>query len=237
MNPLDAPLAEARFGPGSASGLTAQIPPDARPRTALPVLKGHPIRLAAHGQRLAAGAAALGFPSTWLSAALEEVASWVAEYTGMDLALRLSLDAEGSCATARLEPLPRATAPWRLLPLPHPMGDLRACPLAPHKGLTGPWGASIRAEAMAGGGADALLLWPDGTVAETGLATVALERDGRLVLPPAAGRVASLTERLELPAWARARGLDLQRSPFTPGASGQLWCLNALRGIWPVTVL
>jgi branched-subunit amino acid aminotransferase/4-amino-4-deoxychorismate lyase len=92
----------------------------------------------------------------------------------------------------------------------------------------------VLAAAHAAGAHDALLLWPDGTVAETGIAAVALEREGELWIPPPAGRVASLAEALELPIWARERGLALLTRPFPleEVASGTLWCLNAVRGMW-----
>ncbi len=123
--------------------------------------------------------------------------------------------------------------------MPHPMGDLRPDPLARHKGLSGPWRPQVLSEAWRQGAEDALLLWPDGTLAESAIATVALERDEFLILPPAEGRVASVAERMDLPRWAEERGWRMQHAPIVLAdcARGQLWCLNALRGLWPATLL
>lgn len=238
MNPQNFRPVESAFGPG-AQGWEPGLPPDPGqfPRTALPVRNGHPRHLGAHGHRLTAGAAALGLAVPWLEAALEELAAWLVGHAGVDRALRLTLEPGPGLLRARLEPLPQSASPYGLVPLPHPLGDLRSAPLARHKGLSG-WGwRETLATAEALGGVDALLFWPDGTVAETAIATVALETQGTLFLPPESGRVASVTERLDLPAWAELRGLRLQSAPFPPEARGQFWCLNALRGIWPALVL
>ncbi|MDE3246558.1 MAG: hypothetical protein KGN80_10755, partial [Acidobacteriota bacterium] len=58
-------------------------------------------------------------------------------------------------------------------------------------------------------------------------------------LPPLEGRVGSLTEALELPLWASSHGVALQRRPITLAevSSGQLWCMNALRGLWQAEVV
>jgi branched-subunit amino acid aminotransferase/4-amino-4-deoxychorismate lyase len=118
--------------------------------------------------------------------------------------------------------------------MPHPLGDPADQPLAPHKGLTGAWGAALMAEARRRGAADALLHWPDGTLVETAIASIGLERHGALRVPPAEGRVASLAERLDLPAWAGDRGLSIEVRAFSlaDAAEGRLWCFNALRGFW-----
>lgn len=116
---------------------------------------------------------------------------------------------------------------------PHPLGGPGGHPLAAHKGLTGAWGQEALSRARAAGADDALLVWPDGTLAETGLAGIALEVEGELWLPPPEGRVASLAERLDLPGWAGSRPLRVRPFREEDLARGRLWCLNALRGIWP----
>jgi branched-subunit amino acid aminotransferase/4-amino-4-deoxychorismate lyase len=121
----------------------------------------------------------------------------------------------------------------------HPLTEGRSDPKAPHKGLSGPWSAATRAEAQQLGGEDALLLWPDGTLAETAIAAVGLEVNGAFLLPSPEGRVASLAKRLDLPAWAAGRGLRIEVAPIPRSRmpEGRLWCLNALRGIWPASLL
>ena len=232
------PSLRATFGPGAT--LPAMEPRSSpAPRTALSVRMGVPRHLPAHLDRLHAGAAALGRDSGWLDEAAEELGPWLKRHAAPDAALRLDLHLDHKLLDARLEPLPLPTSPYRLAPLAHPMGDLRSDPLAPHKGLSGPWRPQALSEAWRRGAGDALLLWPDGTVAESAIATVVLERDGRLVLPPPEGRVAGVTERLDLPAWAAQLGLPLEHAPIPleDCAGGRLWCLNALRGIWPAVIL
>jgi branched-subunit amino acid aminotransferase/4-amino-4-deoxychorismate lyase len=228
----------ATFGPGAALRLEPSTE-GLIPRTALPVRQGLPLHLEAHLERLRAGAAALGSGVPWLAGAGLELSQWLGGQDLPEAALRLELSLDRQRLEARLEPLPRASSPFRLAPMPHPMGDLRPQPLARHKGLSGPWRPEALAGARQRGAEDALLLWPDGTLAETAIATVALEREGTLILPPPQGRVASVAERLDLPAWAEARGWTLHLGPIALGdcEGGQLWCLNALRGLWPATLL
>jgi branched-subunit amino acid aminotransferase/4-amino-4-deoxychorismate lyase len=229
------------FGPGTALPPPGPGPGSgALPRTALPVHAGVPRHLEAHFHRLEAGAAALGQGAAWLPGLREPLTTWLEAATGMgNAALRLVLDPGAAVLSAHLEPLPWAPQPCQLVPMRHPLGSLRADPTARHKGLSGPWGRAILAEAQRLGGDDALLLWPDGTVAETAIAAVGVEAGGVLAMPPIQGRVASLTERLDLPAWARSRGLRIEMKPLTlPSArAGAIWCMNALRGIWPATLL
>ncbi len=68
-----------------------------------------------------------------------------------------------------------------------------------------------------------------------GVALLAYAPGDRLLLPPPEGRVASLAERLDLPDWAAAQGLQLAQAPISleMARQGQVWCLNALRGVWP----
>ncbi len=233
---------EARqFGPGLLRPAHGSLPgSDQRPRTALPVSRGVPRNLEAHFNRLEAGAAALGQAVDWLGSIRAELEGWLDSKKGPnETALRLVLDPEAAVLFARLEPLPAPPRPCRLVPLPHPLGTRRLDPTLRHKGLAGSWGKEVLAEAGRLGAQDALLLWPDGSVAETAIAAVGIETGGVLKMPPPEGRVASLAERLELPAWAQSRGLRIETAvlPLSLTIEGRLWCMNALRGFWPATLL
>lgn len=230
----------ARFGPGATAWPAGHPLPDREgPRTALRVMKGRPRHLSAHLERLRAGAEALSEPTPWMSGLEEALGDWVAAGTSGDGALRLTLHGPEGLVSARLEPLPQTPQPYRLAAMLHPRGDLRSSPLARHKGLSGPWRQPVLAEARARGADDALLLWPEGTLAETAIAALALEVGGVLLLPPPEGRVASLAEALDLPAWAAARDLALRWEGIPLGrvAGNRLWCLNAVRGIWAANLL
>jgi branched-subunit amino acid aminotransferase/4-amino-4-deoxychorismate lyase len=230
---------EGSFGPGANTPSPQQFQ-ERLPRTALPVHQGQPRHLAAHLARLQAGAVALGLPTPWVAGLQAELCEWLSSQDSEgDTALRLVLHPTSGFCTARLESLPVAPSPYRLVAMRHPLIEGRSDPKAPHKGLSGPWSAEIRAEAQRLGGDDALLLWPDGTLAETAIAAVGLEVAGTFLLPPPEGRVASLAERLDLPAWAAGQGLRIDAAPIPRSrvGDGRLWCLNALRGIWPASLL
>ncbi len=228
-------MARRWFGPGAGGPGQPQSSGNI-PRTALPVLPAGPRHLLAHLERLTRGAEALGQPVPWLQGARPELEAWVKAQLGLNAsaALRLVLDPFLRTIEARLEPLPMAADPYRLIRLPHPLGGRRQEPLLRHKGLAGPWSSGVLAIAQTQGAADALLCWPDGTVGETAIAAVALEVGRDLVLPPHEGRVASLAEQLDLPEWAASRNLRITHGPLTIEAlaEGRLWCLNALRGVW-----
>ena len=224
------------LGPGASGwppGL--RVPAGPGPRTSLRVAEGHPRHLDAHLARLQEGAQAMGAPVPWLLALGEPLVAWLRVQAPGDGALRMSLYPAEGLLSACLETLPVTPAPYRLRVLPHPLGDLRGSTLARHKGLTGPWPTAALRLAQARGAADALLCWPDATVAETALALLVLEHRGRLVVPPPGGRVASITEALDLPGWAAERQLGIVEAPIhlRDLAEGRLWCLNAVRGFWP----
>lgn len=228
------------FGPGAAawpSGLS--LPATEGPRTALRVTDGQPRHLSAHLDRLQSGTRALGVPAPWIPAIEQELLAWVATRADGSWALRLELHAAWDLVHARLEPLPANPDPYQVVPVLHPLGDLRTRGLARHKGLSGPWRKPALAEAHSQGGQDALVLWPDGTLAETTIAAIGLEREGMFLVPPPEGRVASLTEAIDLPGWARDRGLAIRREPIplAQARGARLWCLNAVRGIWPAILL
>ncbi len=230
-----------RFGPGVPPIDSApELGSGALPRTALPVQGGLPRHLEAHLHRLEAGAAAMGEAVGWLPSMQEPLTDWLEATTGSgEAALRLILDPRAGILTAQLEPLPAVPRPCRLIPMRHPLEARLGDPTTGHKGLSGPWGKATLAEAQRKGGDDALLLWRDGTLAETAIATVGIEAEGVLTLPLRQGRVASLTERLDLPDWAHARGLRIEvKAVSLPSArAGVIWCMNALRGIWSATLL
>ncbi len=179
----------------------------------------------AHLARLAASAPA----TPWLEAAFRTAQAHYA--SAPDGMVRLRFDRAGGRLWTVWEALPATPSPYWLLPLPHPLHPAAEPRM---KGADGAWHPAMLAAARAAGAHDALLLWPDGTVAETAIAAVALQLEGALWVPPPGGRVASLAESLELPAWAAAQGLPLGIRAFdlATAASGTLWCLNAVRGVW-----
>ena len=182
----------------------------------------------------------MGHALAWLPDLQTDIANWLGSAVpGEDAALRMILYPTVGLLSARLEPLPPAPDPWRLALMPHPMSARRGDPILVHKGLAGPWWTEVWSEAHRQDAEDALLLWPDGTLAETAIAAVGVERGGILRMPPPQGRVASLAERLDLPGWAEAKGLRIERGdiPLALAREGQLWCMNALRGIWAATLL
>lgn len=228
------------FGPGVGPSFDGSVPvPAGLPRTALPVHRGLPRHLEAHLARLRAGAAALHAEVPWLPGIQPALEAWLrAEAPGADAALRLTLHPETGRLSARLEPLPSPPVPYRLAPFPHPLAARRLDPTVTHKGLAGPWHLALLEAAREAGAVDALLLWADGTLAETAIASVALQRGNLITVPPPQGRVASLAERLDLPDWARSRGLRIEVGSLSLASvqEGRLWCMNALRGIWPATL-
>lgn len=235
-------MPQAWFGPAGREPNPPldEAPGLPRPRTALPVVEGVPRHLEAHLARLEAGARHLGQRVDWLPTAGTALCRWLQTCVQpRHAALRLRLQAEAPCLQAVLEPLPVATQPYPLVVLPHPLASRKGDPALEHKGLAGPWSQGILAAARSQGAEDALLCWPDGTLAETAIASLAVPDGDRLLLPPTEGRVASLAERLDLPGWAAARGLRLTFAPVPLERARQapLWCLNALRGIWRAHLL
>ncbi len=225
------------FGPGADSPEAPRLD-EPWPRTALRLEDRSPRHLEAHLDRLRAGAACLGWDHGWLAPAADGLLSWLgARAPQGGQALRLLLEPRRLVAT--LDPLPSAPSPCRLIPMAHPMAHRRREPASRLKGLCGAWPRAVLATVSALGGEDALLTWPDGTLAETARAALALEVGGTLWLPPPEGRVASLAEALDLPVWAKARGLTLHQHPIPLAKvqEGHLWCMNALRGVWPATLL
>lgn len=189
---------------------------------------------AAHRERIEEGLARLGHRGEASIPAWEEVLSGLE-----DGIVRVRVLADPGLLLWLWEPWAAPPQPYRLRPMLHPLGDLRGHPWARHKGLLGGWGEAALHQAQRSGAEDALCLWPDGTLAETAIAAVAL-RDGAILrCPPPEGRVASIAEAAFLPEWARRRGLALERGPVTlaEAAAQGLLCFNAARGLWQAEVL
>ena len=223
------------FGPG-ASRLSAWVPPrKALPRTALRLVNGQGRHWTSHMARLRLGAAELGWGIAWLSESEPEITSWFST-TGMAICrMQLFPDA----LSVQLERVPDPFSYCRLLAQVHPLGDIRGSVNATLKGLLGDWDIRARDQAHESLADDVLLLWPDLTLAETTIAAIGLEVADKLLLPPVEGRVASITEAFELPGWAQSRRLIVQYRPIRleEVSGGQLWCMNALRGLWQAGVV
>lgn len=221
------------FGPGPGPSYD---PLAAVPCTAARVEGGRIRHFRAHLERLMASAAAAGQPAPWLMAEADAIGEWVADVIPRPLGV-LRLRIQGAQAWALAEPLADMPLSYLLKLLPHPLQAPDVHPLAPHKGLLGVWNAAPLNEAKAAGAHDALFHWPDGTLVETAIASIALEREGDILLPPREGRVASLSERLDLPEWAGPRKIRIEPFSASELGQGRLWCFNAVRGIWPGTRL
>lgn len=220
------------FGPGPGPGYDPQA---AAPRTATRVEAGEARHLETHLKRLATSAAAAGTAADWLPAEAPALREWIKGSAREPLeVLRLRL--HGSELWALMEPFVALPSPYRVRIAPHPLGAPGLHPLAPHKGLMGSWNLEALRSAQAIGAEDALLYWPGGTLVETAIASIALETGGELWLPPLEGRVASLAERLDVPVWAGEKPIRIQAFQAADLERGQLWCFNAVRGIWPGTL-
>lgn len=225
------------FGPG-APGLPGWVAPPGAvplPRTALRILDGPGPQWERHLSRLRSAAAQLGWDVAWLREVEPLLMAWM-QATG-EAVCRLQLFPDA--LSARLEDLPDQPPSFRLLPMAHPLGDVRENVRATFKGLMGAWDIRARNLARAGLADDALLLWPDDLVAETTMAAIGLQLDGELVLPLLDGRVSSITEAISLPLWASSRGLAVRHRPIRLDevSGGQLWCMNAVRGLWQAEVV
>lgn len=176
----------------------------------------------------------MGEAVPWLAAQAGAIEAWVSEISVLPIeALRLRI--HGAQIWALLEPLPDTPSPYRLVVLPHPFGGTH--PLANHKGLLGTWNLDALKDAQGLGADDALLSAPDGTLLETAIASIALETAEGFWIPPRPGRVASLGERLELPALAGSRAVRSRSFRAEDLNDGRLWCFNAVRGVWPGILL
>ncbi|WP_233542832.1 bifunctional anthranilate synthase component I family protein/aminotransferase class IV [Kocuria tytonis] len=135
------------------------------------------------------------------------------------------------CTHALLNPPGAAPPddPWLLVPLVVPGGwgghkwaDRRALDGAP-----GPWSPVC----------DPLLVDRDGSVLETGRASVFAVFDGAVVTPPADGRILPGTMRERVLGVLRAAGYEVRERSFTLGQcwdATEVFVTNALRGARPV---
>lgn len=226
------------FGPGAPRllGWNPPHPPfDALPRTALRIVDGQGLHWSNHMTRLQMGAIGLGWDVSWLNEKEPEIAAWISTADMAACRLQLFPDA----ISVRLEAISGRFSSCRLLAMPHPLGDIRGDAKAALKGLLGAWDIQARDDAHERLADDALLLWPDFTIAETSIASIGLQLNDKLLLPPLEGRVSSITEAFELPLWAMAHELVIQRRPIRLDevSGGQLWCMNALRGLWQAEVV
>lgn len=223
------------FGPGASCLLGWDPPRHSLPRTALRIVDGQGLYWNSHMTRLQMGAIGLGWDVAWLNGKEPEIAAWI--LTAGMAACRLQLFPDA--ISVRLEAIPDPFVSCRLLAMPHPMGDIRGDAKAALKGILGTWDIQARNQAHEKPADDALLLWPDGTLAETSIAAIGLQLNDKLLLPPLEGRVSSITEAFELPLWAISKGLSVQRRPIRLDevSGGQLWCMNALRGLWQAEVV
>ncbi len=235
------PLPQWRsFGAGAKNHEGWPIPSTSLPRTSLRVEKGGPIHWNAHLTRLHEGAQRLEWDLWWLRHVEAEVLEWISEVSrGTIPFLACRIQAHSDALSIKLEALPEPIWPYRLVPMPHPLGEVRNDDRSALKGILGPWNLDVLSAAHQGGAEDSLLLWPDGTVAETAIAACAILRGKELVLPPLQGRVRSIAESLDLPGWADAKGWEVLHAPIGLEEihGGQLWCMNALRGLWQAEVV
>ena len=223
------------FGPNARRLLGWEPPHDARPRTALRIVEGQGVHWESHLARLLSGAVSLEWDVSWLKAKEPEIADWISTAGMAVCRLHLFPDA----ISVRLEAIPDPCLSYRLLAMVHPLGDIRGDARARVKGLLGIWDSQARTHAHEKLADDTLLLWPDFTLAETTIAAIGLQLHDKLLLPPLEGRVASIAEIFELPLWALSHGLIVQRRPIRleEVSGGQLWCMNAVRGLWQAEVV
>ncbi|MEU7026565.1 aminotransferase class IV [Streptomyces sp. NPDC046275] len=232
MSPRPSP--ERLFGLGVGGGLVELPPaPGTAPLAADSwlVSDGRARELRRHRERFAAAVAEAGGPDTgffWEEAMARVPAAgdWFPRVELADSAGELRL-------RIRIRPAPVRTAEVRVwvpdLPDPRRTPRRKGPDLA---ALTG-----LRAEAVAAGADEALLTTPDGLLLEGATTSVLWWEDGALcTVDPALPTLPGVTRDWAL-ARAAALGVPVRRRRIRPAelAGREVWCVNALHGVRPVT--
>jgi branched-subunit amino acid aminotransferase/4-amino-4-deoxychorismate lyase len=132
-----------------------------------------------------------------------------------------------------LRPAPPLAKSIRLWVPPEP--DQRTCPRI--KGPDLAYLSALRDTAVAAGADEAVLLSPDGTVREGTTTSILWWRDEVLCAPPPGDTLLASVTRAVLLEAAAAREIPVTFEHATPAelAGLQVWAVNALHGIRPVT--
>jgi branched-subunit amino acid aminotransferase/4-amino-4-deoxychorismate lyase len=132
-----------------------------------------------------------------------------------------------------LRPAPPAAASIRLWIPPQP--DQRTCPRI--KGPDLAYLSALRDAAVAAGADEAVLLSPDGTVREGTTTSILWWRGETFCAPPLSAALLPGVTRAVLVDAAAARNIPVRFEHATPAelAGLQVWAVNALHGIRPVT--
>ncbi|TDA68702.1 MAG: hypothetical protein D9V47_08115 [Clostridia bacterium] len=219
------------------------------------VVGRHPVFLAAHLERLAAGARILRLELPWsgeqLAAAVQETVAAAALGSGY---LRLTVTrgaGEGWRLAACREPT-LLIVPYDHIPYPaedYAQGFAAAIsrwrrnhhsPLAQVKSLNYLENILAKDEALALGAQEAILLNLEGRVAEGAMSNVFVIGDGYLVTPPPQeGPLPGITRRYVLELASRV-GLTAAERPVAPGelvGAPEAFLTSSLMGIMPLTFL
>lgn len=174
--------------------------------------------LALHLDRLAASAAHFGhrFDRAALNTALHAAAA------GHNGRLRLLLAPSGACAIHCSPPPPSLPGPLTvpIVPLPVAADDWRLCHKTSDRGF-------YDDARRACGATEVILLRPDGLLTEGSFTSLFVERDGRLLTPPAALGLLPGILRARLLAEGRAVEAELRPADLADG----FYIGNALRGL------
>ena len=187
------------------------------------------LNLALHLDRMAASAAALGF--AFDRALAQQRVAALADGLDRPARLRLLLSRGGALAveSAPLPPPLPDPAPCLALPLPVVAGDWRLR----HKSTDRQFYDAALAAARAAGAAEAVLVRPDGLVTEGSFSNLYVERDGRLLTPPAGLGLLPGVGRRRLIEEGRAMEAELTLDDLATG----FWIGNALRGLTRAVLL
>lgn len=182
-----------------------------------------------HARRLAASAEVLGVALD-LPGVEAALMAWCAAHHA-DAIVRVQVQPEGAFALAA-RPVP-ALRTFRIgiSPVAVQPDD----PHLQHKTTERVVYARAAAWAEAQGLDDALLLNTDGRVTESSIASVLVERDGRVWTPPVAdGLLPGVMRRVLIEASCVA---ERSLSPHELHPPTRLWLCNAARGVWPAVLV